>query len=662
MSADIEKLAVFDDRIVQSRPRYAVEKGALSVTNSPFNAIAANTSQHTYNVLVPSENVFIDRSVDWTSTCFLQAQVSFTANASVLTSAAIPLVSPGLNAALCPFPLQSLTTTMTATINDTTVTINSQDVLPQVLRMTDYKKNRLIRTCPTMLDRVQNYSSALLAGNSVLAGYDQAYNVDEVPNGAFPSLAFTQQNGSALAAGYTPPGSTYSATLAGGGAGVSIPWTVSSAYGLPSLPSGSSLVSGTTYTWTIWLSFTSTEKLVLSPFVFSDIHEWDTGLFGCQNIQLVMNLQNPSRVIRSAPYGGNQYSAGAMSLYNIQYNTGSTVGAFTNSRVNLQFLTPSLDVPLPPKSVVPYMEFPRYISSNLGTFQNGFNTTQSFSSQTITLPQIPDLLIIYAKPASGYVATNPAGVTNQPDLNQGDWMFPITNISVNFDNFAGLLSAHTPQQLYKMSVHNGLEMDWPSWSGQAWSATQGTAPSSSPLLATVGSMLVLKPGRDIVLQAGQAPSLVGNFVLQFQLTLLNNTQNNPSSVQPQIYVITANSGFFETIKGSSRVIKGVLTEQDVISAPVAPGGTHGALRRAVGGSVLGSLGNALSRVKGMFSQAAPAIMAAAKGGAAPSEMGVPFVPGSMMDKIQREAARVQGRGRGKSAVDKALGALQGRLM
>jgi hypothetical protein len=51
MSADIEKLAVFDDRIVQTRPKYAVEKGALSLTNSPFQAISQTTSQHTYNII-----------------------------------------------------------------------------------------------------------------------------------------------------------------------------------------------------------------------------------------------------------------------------------------------------------------------------------------------------------------------------------------------------------------------------------------------------------------------------------------------------------------------------------------------------------------------------------------------------------------------------------
>ena len=179
MSADIVKMAVFDDRIVQQQPKYAVEKGALSVTNSPFNAIAANTGQHTYNVLVPSENVFIDRAVDWSSTVYLQMTVIFNGTAPNPTTGevveyTVGTVPPGSpftagapffqfgtgGASLCAFPLQSLTTTMTATINDTTVTINSADVLPQVLRMTDMKKNRMVRTCPTQLDKYARYDDA----------------------------------------------------------------------------------------------------------------------------------------------------------------------------------------------------------------------------------------------------------------------------------------------------------------------------------------------------------------------------------------------------------------------------------------------------------------------------------------------------------------------
>ena len=48
-----------------------------------------------------------------------------------------------------------------------------------------------------------------------------------------------------------------------------------------------------------------------------------------------------------------------------------------------------------------------------------------------------------------------------------------------------------------------------------------------------------------------------------------------------IYLLPISSGFFETIKGSSRIIKGVLTEQDILSAPMSA--PSPALERVVGG-------------------------------------------------------------------------------
>ena len=612
--SDILKQSVYDDRIVQNQPRYAVDKGALAVTNSPFNAIAASPSQHTYNILVPSENVFIDRAVDWSSTAFCAATFTVSAGSGYANDAYVPLPTWGQgNLGLCAFPLQSCCTTLTATINDTTVTLNASDVLPQVLRMTDMRKNRQVRTCPTQLDKYAYYSDAAQSINSPLQGFNEAMNTDEVPNGAFQSVYWTQPDGTPLAAiaggGSTTSGAgSYTNSGTGGG---SVYFNQTGApVGVPCVKAdGTGAIAAGTYN--VYFAFRSTEKLVLSPFVFSDIHEWDTGLFGCQNIQLVMNLQAPNRVARNAPKalsGGTTNSVATLTPGSCVFNPQPSQGAFQNSVVNIQFLTPSLDVPLPPKSVVPYMEFPRYISGNLGTIQP--NTSNNLiQSQTITLPAIPDLLMVYVRPCdttSGLpYATSQGG---SPQV--GDWMMPIQGISVNFDNFAGLLSSHTQQQLYKMSVHNGLELDFAQWNGLAYAAQGSAAASTSSAYANapqgltplVGSLLVLKPGRDIALQAGQAPGLVGNFVLQFQLRVNNFTN---TAWNPQIVVITANSGFFETIKGSSRIVKGVLTEQDIISSPMAPGGTTGALKRAVGGSIFASLGNALSRVKGMYDTAKP---------------------------------------------------------
>lgn len=553
MSADIEKLAVFDDRIVQSRPKYAVEKGALSLTNSPFNAIAANGSQMTFNINVPSENVFVDRAVEWTSACFLQ----FTATPAVVVNGT-PVALFGRDLALAAFPLHSLTQTMTATINDTTTTINLGDVLYEVLRLADYKKNRAQRTCPTYLDTYASYNDAYQTNNNPLGGYDLAVDSGSVPNGAFGQVQWTDPTG---------------VPLSGTGSYVSGGITVNYVGGVPQQATG-------TAAYPLFVKFVSTEKLVLSPFVFSDTHEQETGLFGIQNIQLVMNMTAPSqtassgRVIRSTTSGGVAISA-------VAYNQTTSAGTpFQNAQVNVQFLTPSLDIPLPPKSVVPYMEFPRYISNQTFNTVAAGGLVSQVRSQTITLPQIPDLLIIYAKPTA-YTATD------------ADYYLPLQRISVNFDNFSGLLSSQTAQQLYGISYRNGLDLSWEQWSGLATKPT-----SAVGSVRTSGGFLVLKPSQDITLQSGQAPSLVGNFTFQFNCDVLNTSGGNLTGLT--LYVITANSGFFESIKGSSRVIKGVLTEADIISAPLAPMGTTSALTRAVGGqSVLHRMGNMMSRAKDM---------------------------------------------------------------
>jgi len=624
MSADIEKMAVFDSRIVQSRPRYAVEKGALSLTNAPFNAISATSSQHTYNIYVPSENVFVDRAVEWTSTCFLQQTVTFTSTATstylVAGNVGLPLWVPSVDWALPAFPLNSLCSTLTATINDTTSVINSQDVLKEVLRLTDYKKNRLQRTCPTMLDKYQCYDDGYGAVNSPLSGYASLLDYAEPQNGQFPQLRFTNSTGGDLVNGGYYQAGVAIAQPASTTAGV---YRILN--GLPTLAlAGDGAVCVGPFVF--HFRFTSTEKIVLSPFTFSDVHEWDTGLFGINNIQLIMNLQNPSRLTRfsgmrfstpaaaAAPASAPQVLTSGIASVTTAYNTNT---AFTNSVVNVQFLTPSLDVPLPPKSVVPYMEFPRYIT-NYSQGQVAPGAAIQIQSQTITLPQIPDLLIIYVKNGltSGKFADSYMPI-------QSRYNGVANPLSVNFDNFSGLLSSQTTEQLYAMSIKNGLDMDWATWSGQAYAGQAARSTSSAAnytgndaglpavpvggavpslggvgagVIPTVGSILVLKPSQDITLQTGQAPSLVGNFTLQFNLQVYNNSGE---TITPQLFVITANSGFFESIRGSSRIIKGVLSEQDIIGAPLAPTATRQELCRYVGGGgLMSSLGTILSKVKG----------------------------------------------------------------
>lgn len=558
-TADISKEAVFDPRIMQNPARYAVDKGGLSYTNSPFNAISATASQHTYNINVPSQNVFLDRALNWTSTAFLQLNVALNAVVSPFV-AGQPVLKFGADAALCAFPLQSLVATLQATINDTQVAINLDTVQKEVLRLVDFAANRKQRTCPTKLDRYQNYQDSYLAVNAAIASYLDATEDAEVPNGAYYNVAFTDPAGG---------------LLAGSGSYVSGGVTVNYVAGIPVRTDAGGGADPAAYP--LFIRFTSTEHLLLSPFIYADSYEYNTGLFGLNNIQLVMNFKSGNdigRVIRNSTTGGRTVSAVAFNA-----NIGSP---FVNSRVDCLFITPSLDIPLPAKSVVPYFEFPRYLTTGNSVVAAG--ASAQLQSQTITLPQIPDMLVIYVRPQ----ATQANSVA--------DWYLPITQISVNFDNFSGLLASHTPAQLYQLSHHNGLMMDWNEWNGQAYSANTG---GKIPL---VGGFLVLRPGVDFALQPGQAASLVGNFTLQYNITVLNQSAD---AVTPVITTIAVNSGFFETLAGSSRIIKGVLNEADIISAPMASEGSKQELGRIVGSGFLSNLSNMLSKAKDVYMKVKP---------------------------------------------------------
>jgi hypothetical protein len=431
-----------------------------------------------------------------------------------------------------------------------------------------------------MLDKYASYDDAFGTNNSPIGAYDTAALDTDEGNGAFQGLVFTSPAGVVLG--------TASPAFAGA--------NYDAVNGVPvaSAATGAGPAQ-------IYIRWRSTEPIVLSPFIFANECEYDTGLFGINNIQLVMNMvPNPQRSIRSTTRAGRTISA-------IQYNTG--LQSFQDSRINVQFLTPSLDVPLPPKSVCPFMEFPRYLSQS---YTIAAGQTGELQSQTITLPQIPDLLIIYAK-----LDGSPG---NTYDTTDGDYLFPVANfqsdgvvnpITINFDNFSGLLSSHTAEELYAMSVKNGLDMDWQTWSGVAASAANSyTGRQQGQRIPLVGGPLVLKPSQDLTLQSGQAPSLVGNFTLQFRLTVANRTS---SSHNLQLYVITANSGFFESIRGSSRIIKGVLSEQDIINAPVAPMAVRSSLERMVGagtgGLSFGSLSNILSKARDIYHATKPAVSA-----------------------------------------------------
>jgi hypothetical protein len=574
--SEIKPYSIYDSRIVQESASYAVYKGGEAVTSTVFNSISSNAQQHTFSIQVPSPNVFVERSIPWTSSCYLQLLVTVAAPAAGAGAlqASDPVIRFGRDMALAPFPLHSLVSTTQATINDCVVSLNTGDLLPEILRLTDYNANLKQRTCATALDNYQNYNDSYGTIGNVLGNYSEALPSGHVPNGAYYKVWFTDGLGNILVGNGAYGGAGTNAevfftngipTLSANAAGTIVRGTGADPHTLVNIP--------------IYIKFTSTENLVLNPFVFSEVHSNDIGLFGINNISLVCNIGQPNRVVRSTTAGGR-------TITNIGYLPNL---AFSDSKVNITTITPSLSVPLPAVSMVPFMEFPRYTSApstpvpSLSGFNGDSGTT--ISTNNIVLSCIPDMLLIYAKPQA-YAFT------------EADWHLPIRKVSINFNNFSGLMNSFTSDQLYEISTKNGLSMDYNMWNGQAVSVG-----GKKPL---VGGMLLLKPGIDFALSSGLASGLNGNFNIQMDITLANQTS---AAVTPILYVVAINSGWFESVNGTSRIRRAPLTERDIIEAPVAGPVTQNHMRRLVGGGFWSSLGNIFSKVKHFYDYSKPYVSA-----------------------------------------------------
>jgi hypothetical protein len=342
MSQDFSKVLIKDDRLnVSDQIKYGVIKGGQNMTPSVFTAISQSTTSHTYNVQVPSEQTIIDRRVLWKSEFTLQIVSNAPAGSSFFRY--------GLDSALAPFPLHQLTSIMTATINNNSVSINMRDVLPAILRFNDRRAlARYNGYTPTAYDTVGNYNDAVGSNQNVLGQWINNTDNDLVPRGSWAIKSITG---------------------AGGGA-VPVP-------------------NGTPQT--LLITFEVSEPLLISPFIFCDPKSNNQGFYGIQNLNFVFNIGSPARVFRSV-------SPFIQSISLTQFN---------NSQLIFNFLTPHPSDLIPARNAVPYYELPRYISSGLPAFGafGSATDTQIINSQNVQLNQIPDKLILFVRKAQG-IQTN----------------------------------------------------------------------------------------------------------------------------------------------------------------------------------------------------------------------------------------------------------------
>ena len=187
---------------------------------------------------------------------------------------------------------------------------------------------------------------------------------------------------------------------------------------------------------------------------------------------------------------------------------------------------------------------------------------------------------------------------------QGDTYIPIQNAAVTFDNYANLCANYTQEDLYAASVAGGLDMDWHQFRGYARNRYPTMIPKSSgaegssfdtqvavsPNVQLSGAPIILRMGQDIPLSSGLAPGTLGNYSVQVSLTLDNSNgffnylSQLATSNNILITIMGVNSGFFESVRGSSALRKTILNTNDVEAASTSSSVTSSQLARLVGGA------------------------------------------------------------------------------
>lgn len=551
---------------------YAVKSGASQTTYQQFPTTSASNSALIFNIQVPSENVIIGRDV--LINTGITATIKLGSQTVVAKQVPVGQVAwdYGGTDAFHAFPLNSLFTTATAQINNTTVSINTQDVLPTLLRMNNSRElYRYNSTTPSLPDQAygryaDSFSGAQTAlnpavpnNNSPLADYGTAsYDIDQVPRGAYP-ISYQVKR-----------------------------------FALGVFADNSLVSSAVTDTWEIVVSTIVSEPIFLSPFIFGDPEFNCQGFLGINNMTFTFNIDSTCKRLWSTanPYqtsislgssaNPNGFNYTFVAAGNPDASEGGKIlqNAPASPQMLFKFLSSQPSDLIATKNIVPYMDFPRYLTSSANATPILAGASTQLTSSNLQINQMPDLFAITIR--------KPMATQTPADA---DAFFKINNISVNLNNQSGLLSSASAYDLWRISVRNGSTQSWLEFSGQA--SIGGDS------LATTGSLLLLSPAFDLSLPDYITCGSLGNYNFQFQVGVTNQFGE---TITPEIIAVCVNSGIMTTQQGVSSIYTGILTKEMVLDAKdkqQASAVKSAEVRRMVGGSMfnMANMGKLLSKAK-----------------------------------------------------------------
>jgi hypothetical protein len=511
---DFKLVNIVDSQLedITSELTLPVITGASSNNFQRFPSQAStNTSQVQFQVSIPSLSTAVSRNFLCQST--IRVQIDFTGGTT--TGYWQPnqvLFSYGKVNSFQAFPLNSLLSTITSNINNANVTVNTRQVMAGLLKMFNYgelaKFNSLT---PSLVDSFyQNFADGLGTNNNVIGNYSiGSFTKEFQPRGCFPVKLYTT-------------------------AGVAINSLQVVADGAGTCPYAS-----------IFVDITTTEPLLfLSPYKSGNSNN-QASFIGINTINLTMNIGDATRVMSNASYANTDAGVSTQTISNV------SLISLTGCELLLNFFTipPMLYAKIEPKNVLNYNQYTayNYASTTIPGAVGGVQSSSVVTFNNIQLNQIPSKFLVFARP------------TTQTTYDSNYFM-TITGVSFNFANKSGLLSSASQTQLYDMSVKNGLQMNYYEFSGQG--VSNNSSGTGEPMIVpTIGSILCIDPALDLSIDSQYSNMSGGQYNMQFQLTISNQT---PNAVTPTLYLVAVNSGLFITENGTSSFMTGLLSQEMVL--------------------------------------------------------------------------------------------------
>lgn len=318
---------------------------------------------------------------------------------------------------------------------------------------------------------------------------------------------------------------------------------------------------------------TITEPIFLSPLYFGSGNS--SGLIGIENMAFTATLGNLQRLWSHDGVNGNSVTA-------------LTV-AINSASLLFNYITPDTVSHIPRQLSYPYFNLVSYPTKGSLNVAPGGAFSQTM--QNIQLASIPRRIYIFARMDDSLLQANNTGFL----LSDSYCAFANSNpISLTWNNNQ-FLSQASVQDLYQMSVRNGVQMSWNQWNAQA---PNGVNPNPNAVTTGVGSILCVDFGTDIGLSPLEAPGVLGQYQLQFTVNMINT--NPTQTFIPTLYCVVVSEGAFNVINGSCNHKIGVLTHSDVLNSRLAPSITMNDLHNVYGGGIGDFFRSIVSGAEGAF--------------------------------------------------------------